>query len=270
MQENIYVWTTFINNKDYLDGAHVLAYSLEVVKSKYKLIIFYPHDFDLQKNNKLTNIIYTPIKQLVYMSHLHARKNYSYCINKIYSWTLTTYAKVCWIDSDMIFLQNSDAIFDYIIEEDEIAAASGCTCNTFNNKTLPTLCSTCPFNNINNTNTNTHTNTTSNNIYINAGLILLKPNINIYNSLLTENYTYPLVEQDAFNIIFKNKIKVLDSKYNYINNLEFAHASYVCNIHIFHFAYGKPWDDVDKTGNISHTYDDIYTLWKKYKKMIDI
>jgi lipopolysaccharide biosynthesis glycosyltransferase len=166
----------------------------------------------------------------------------------------------------MIFLQNSDAIFDYDIDDDEIAAGSGCTCNILNNIKLPTLIDKCPFNNAKEINAK-ESNAKDINIYINAGLILVKPNLNIYKKLLHANYTYPLAEQDAFNIIFKNKIKVLDSKYSYINNLELAHASYVCDIHIYHFVYGKPWTH---TNRITKKYDDIYELWKKYKNMIVI
>jgi hypothetical protein len=246
-----YVWVTFINNKNYLDGAHVLAKSLEEVHSKYELIIFYPIDFVIEKNNKLRNITYVPIKQLIYESKNHSISNYIYCINKIYIWILTQYSKVCWVDSDMIFLHNSDDIFNCEIEDGQISAASGCTCNIFNNNKLPSLPNACPFNN-------------SNNIYINTGILLIKPNINIYKLLLDANYDYPLPEQDAFNIIFKNKIKVIHSKYNYINNLEFAHPTCNQQINIFHFAYGKPWD----TDKLSHTYNYIYDLWHKYKQLI--
>ena len=250
-----YVWVTFINNKNYLDGAHVLAKSLEVVHSKYELIIFYPIDFVIEKNNKLRNITYVPIKQLIYESKNHSRSNYNYCINKIYIWILTQYSKVCWVDSDMIFLHNSDDIFNCEIEDGQIAAASGCTCNIFNNSKLSRLPNACPFNNINNN---------MNNIYINTGLLLIKPNITIYKLLLDANYDYPFSDQDAFNIIFKNKIKVIDSKYNYINNLEFAHPTCNQQINIFHFAYGKPW----ATEKLSDTYNYIYDLWYKYKSQI--
>ena len=263
-----YTWVTFVNNETYLDGAYVLAKSLEISGSKYTLIVLIPDDFTIPNTRtKLSNIEYISIKLLVYQNDalsLKARDVYSYCINKIYAWTLTLYDKVCWLDSDMIVLKNSDDIFDNDIHDGQIGAAYGCTCNIFKNIKLPTDSTICPFNNLMGT-------------YINTGLILLKPNIDTYKALLEIDYNYPLPDQDAFNKYFKNNIIHINSKYNYINNLEFAHPSYKPDIHIFHFTYGKPWEAktamaaaamaVD-TIELSETFKDIYDLWIEYKNAL--
>ena len=263
-----YTWVTFINNERYLDGARVLAKSLEKSGSKYKLIILIPHDFNISNNFnslntnvaisniEISNIEYVPIKLLVYQNDevaMKARDEYSYCMNKIYAWTLTAYDKVCWLDSDMIILKNIDDVFKYDIRDGEIGAAHGCTCNIFKNNKLPTHIDRCPFNNLKGT-------------YINTGLILLKPNVATYKLLLNIDYNYPLPDQDAFNEFFKNNIIHIDSKYNYINNLEFAHPEYRPDIHIFHFTYGKPWEA--EAIRISDTFKYIYDLWFEYKNLL--
>jgi lipopolysaccharide biosynthesis glycosyltransferase len=174
-------------------------------------------------------------------------------MNKIYSWTLTAYDKICWLDSDMIILKNIDDIFTSDICDGQIKAAHGCTCNIFKNNKLPTHIDRCPFNNLKGT-------------YINTGLILLKPNVATYNLLLNIDYNYPFPDQDAFNEFFKNNIIHIDSKYNYINNLEFAHPEYMPDIHIFHFSYGKPWEE--EAMRISDTFKHIYDLWFEYKNLL--
>ena len=226
-----YIWVTFINSLEYLNGAKVLAKSLELSNSKYKLLILIPEDFIFTENIIQSNIEYKKI-------------------TKLYAWTLISYEKVCWLDSDMIVLHNIDDIFTYNINDDQIGSTYGCKCNILNNIKLPTLPNECPFNNINYK-------------YFNAGLILLKPSINIYNKLLLENYNHPFVEQDVFNIIFKNNIYNIDSKYNYMNNLEFSHPTYKPDIHIFHFAYCKPWNNE----RLSDTFNYIYNLWYEYKAL---
>lgn len=245
-----FIWVTFVNSLEYLNGAKVLAKSLEISNSKYKLLILIPEDFIFSENIIQSNIEYKKITQLKVTCELSLRDDYKYCINKLYAWTLISYEKVCWLDSDMIVLHNIDDIFTYNINDDQIGSTYGCKCNILNNIKLPTLPNKCPFNNINYK-------------YFNAGLILLKPSINIYNKLLLENYNYPFVEQDVFNIIFKNNIYNIDSKYNYINNLEFSHPTYKPDIHIFHFAYCKPWN----TDRLSTTFEHIYNLWFEYKAL---
>ena len=257
-----YAWVTFVNNKSYLDGAHVLAKSLEISASKYNLIILIPDDFNINIQNpvnNLSNIEYIPIKLLVYQNDgkdisMKARANYSYCINKIYAWSLISYDKVCWLDSDMIVLKNIDDIFNNDIRDGQIGAAHGCTCNILKNTKLSTNCEICPFNNLIGT-------------YINTGLILLKPNIATYNVLLNIDYNYPLPDQDAFNEYFKNNIIYIDSKYNYINNLELAHSEYIPDIYIFHFSYGKPWEA--ETMRLTGTFRSIYNLWLEYKNLLN-
>ena len=247
-----YAWVTFVNSEQYLISAHILAKSLEISNSKYKLIIFISHDFNIPNTVKnLPNIEYIHV-QLLYHT-IENQLNWFFIKTKLYIWTLISYDKVCWLDSDMLILKNIDDIFNYDIKNGQIAAGYGCTCNYFKNIKFPTNPDECSFNN-------------STNIYINSGVILIKPNLETYKYLLDINYDYPLLEQDAFNIVFKNNIIIMDSKYSYLNHFELIHPQYKPDIYIFHFSYGKPWEDM----RISDTFKNIYNLWFEYKKLIEL
>jgi alpha-N-acetylglucosamine transferase len=165
-----------------------------------------------------------------------AYARYSKCLNKLYTWTLTEYDTVCWLDADLIVTENLDPLLDLHLAEGEIAAAPGCSCNALRNARLPTAPERCPFNN-------------PENIYINSGVLVTRPSNALFTELLKWNYDHPLPDQDAFNIGFAAppyRIRVLPTRYNYLNHLPIAHpavgaAAAAADIAVFHFGYNKPW-----------------------------
>jgi lipopolysaccharide biosynthesis glycosyltransferase len=171
---------------------------------------------------------------------------YAACSNKIHAWRLTAYDAVCWLDSDIVITQPIDDLFKTAFHAQGIAGARGCRCNIFRNPKLPTLPHECPFNN------------KQIPPYINAGVVLLHPSVSTYRRLRRINYDHPFAEQDAFNLFFKDKITVLDTAFDYMNHMAIAHPKVLRSpIKIYHFGYGKPWED----GVMTNAY---YSLWKKY------
>ncbi len=248
-------WVTFVNTEDYLKGAKVLATCLKKVASKYILLVLIPDTFYATfdtTDETLDNIKYIPIRQLTSDGAKCKDQRYVYCINKIYIWTLVDYDRICWLDSDLLIVKNIDEIFDELeYPRYEIAGARGCRCNIMQNPSLHTLPEECPF---------LH----DDKQYINAGVMVIKPSMYIYNILMEQDYKHPFAEQDTFNIVFKDKIKQISSKYNYLNHLPLAHPDVEQDFSVFHFGYGKPWDKLNLLGS----HQEMYDLWLDMKVKI--
>lgn len=263
-------WITFAEGDNYVQGARVLGRSLLKSKSRFKLIIIVPHshfnyvqhylDENVIFMGKDTDALYTDFGS----TQALASERYKHSMNKIYIWTFLEYEKVCWLDSDLVVLQNIDKLFDIHLPAASvpaIAGARGCTCNSLKNSKLFTRPEACPFLHFDQT-------------YVNAGLLVTRPSISVYHDLLTISYNYPLPEQDAYNKYFLENGEViqLDTKYNYLNHTPLSHpevpircsqshlATYE-GISVFHFCYGKPWER-----NILNMNNDIYDYWISLSK----
>ena len=273
-----FTWVTYVDGEVYLKGARVLGRSLLKTNSKYALLIIVPETM----SSKILNV---HDENIHFLSRPHigqdvdlkaAYPRYAHCLNKIHIWTLKEYEKVCWLDSDLVVVKNIDAIFDQELRENEIAIASGCTCNSLKNPKLFTRPESCPFND-------------PSKVYGNTGVFLVRPSSIVYKALLLLDYNHPFAEQDAFNIYFgeKNGIITLDSKYNYLNHLPIAHPEFILarkahslpdhseldiveedpfgDIAVFHFGYGKPWDR--NTLNLHHEF---YRYWEALADELDM
>lgn len=245
-----YAWLTYASDSQYLEGSLVLYQSILNVGTRHDFVLMIPHNFetDIILPN---SIIVKRIDPIAKPCEKRAKENYTNVYSKLYAWTLEEYDKVCWIDSDMIIVQNIDDIFNIDISCDWIAAARGCTCNFFKNPKHVTQPESCPFN------------TKQIDPYLNTGLFIVRPNKNMFNMLLNVDYNHPFCEQDAFNIVFKNKKIVLSSSFNFLNHITLPHNDMMDDIRVFHFGYGKPWHE-----NILDMHHDYYDLWKSYRNNI--
>ncbi len=243
-------WITFVNSEEYMRGAIVIARCLKLVNSIYSFVVLVPNDF-IYNINVESNMIVLPITQLIGNGNNCKDERYRYCLNKIHIWTLTDYDKLCWLDSDLLILKNIDNVFDELeFSSYEVAAACGCRCNALKHNALETLPEACPF---------IHTEKT----YINAGVMIIKPNVNIYEMLLQQDYDFPFADQDVFNMFFCGKIKQISSKYNYLNHLPIAHPEVSQDFSVFHFGYGKPWSKDNSLGSHQQMYD----IWNEIDTM---
>ena len=259
-----------MDGEAYLRGARVLGRSLLKSGSKYSLLIIVPESM----SEKIEKIEDENVKFLIKphigqaLDNDMAFSRYAHCLDKLHLWTLIGFEKVCWLDADMIVLQNIDHLFDQDVEEFQIAMASGCTCNALNNPKVFTRPQACPFND-------------SQQKYGNTGLFLTRPSMKVFQDLLKIDYNHPFPDQDAFNIYFgeRSGIIALNSKYNFLNHLPIAHPRFIpgdkgphlssladreCvsnsnlfgDVAVFHFCYGKPWDR-----NILDLNHEFYQYW---------
>ncbi len=227
-----YAWVTYADTTCYWIGAIVLAITLNNVSSRYPLIVFVPESFDahVPEGKCLPeNMHVRRCAHIVHEGNRSTRMEYRSCLNKLHAWTLLEFEKICWLDCDILVVRNIDDVFENELEDNEILAAPGCTCNIFDNPKLPTMPLSCPLRN-------------PGHIYVNTGIFVTRPSMNVYQELQRCDYNHPLPDQDAFNIYFKDSIRVLDPRYNYMVHLSLAHPELRFNPpYIVHFTYDKPW-----------------------------
>lgn len=249
-----FAWVTYADTPAYLNASLVLCQSLHDVRTMHPFVLMTPYSFDCGTHLP-KHIIHKQVHPFNKTHTSHANARYNACSNKVHCWDLEEYDKVCWLDSDVLVLRNIDHVFDvHLPSTDWIAAAPGCRCNIFNNPKLVTCPELCPFND-------------PTNIYINAGVILLKPDRSISLNLRKQSYDHPFGEQDTFNIYFRNRIQVISTYYNYLNHISFVHVDVATsadkNIYAYHFGYGKPWEK-----NTLRVDQHIYDRWCKYNKSV--
>ena len=226
-----YAWVTYADAPSYWNGAIVLALTLDLVASKYPLIVFVPEDFEVgEEENRLPcNMHIRRCASIIHEGSRSTRSEYRSCLNKLHAWTLLEFQKICWLDCDMLIVHNIDDVFDRELQDDEILAAPGCTCNIFNNPKLPTLPVSCPLR-------------AKDNVYVNTGIFVAKPSMKVFHDLRQCDYNHPLPDQDAFNIYFRDRIRLLDPSYNYMVHLSLAHPDlHLDRFRVVHFTYDKPW-----------------------------
>lgn len=246
-----YAWITYVDNDIYLTSALVLYNSLQSVNTRYPFVILISANYTPPAISN--NIIIKYVHPFDKENPLYSSKRYKACLNKIHIWNEVEYAKVCWLDADVIVMKNIDHVFDIDIDKKQIITTPGCTCNVFNHPKLPTQPELCPFN-------------SSNNIYISAGILLTKPNRNLYEELQNLEYNKPFCEQDVFNEFFKGNIILLPIVYNYFNHLHLIHPDIDFeDVFVFHFGYGKPWETDGE-----EIYKRYYKYWWNLEKNLNL
>lgn len=239
-------WVTYANNDVTFEACLILYKSLQHVGTSCDCVIMTPPDYQYTGDFpaaclSMKNLIIKPV-----FSHDQECPRDNPYLNKLHIWLLTEYQKVCWLDSDMLIMKNIDHLFDLHLEDGGILAAPGCLCNVFNNPLLPTTPHKCPF-------------ACPNSTYINAGLILTRPNPDVYQLLLQQYCGHPSIEHEVFSDFFIPKINLLPPTYNYMNQLHLAHSEIDSeDVHVFHFTYDKPWQ---KLGSPTHAK--YYQYWRQ-------
>lgn len=120
-------WITCITREEYLKGAKVLLKSLQSVNSKYNLILMVPKTMSVASLGYEPNLIVLPIDSYSLPSSCktsYAFDRFSDVWNKLLCWTVPA-KMVCWLDSDMLIIQNMDDVFDQLPADRKVAACPG-------------------------------------------------------------------------------------------------------------------------------------------------
>ena len=123
-------------------------------------------------------------------------RSYKPMITKFHLWNLKQYKQIAYYDSDHVFMRDPSGIFE------DCGDASFCATQD----------------------------TWINGDYFNAGLLVVRPNANEYEMLLSKRHLANrrrFAEQDLLNTIYKNKWKQLDTKYNFMHASRESLKNYV-------------------------------------------
>ena len=112
--ETKYAWTTLLTSEDYIRPVLNLYYSLRRVHSKYPLIIIVSDSiaFNIIPELERNHCQYYIVPDLNRMSE----KPRTFTIDmlmKFYSFELTDYKKVCYLDGDILIIKNCDFVFNF-------------------------------------------------------------------------------------------------------------------------------------------------------------
>ncbi|KAL7808153.1 glycosyltransferase family 8 protein [Trichoderma gracile] len=122
------VWTTLITNLDYLPGLLTLNHSLRAVRSKYPLVALYTDAFPPSGRAALA-ARGIPSQRIDYLVP-SAGRDYSNdprfydCWSKLVPFSLTQYARIVQLDSDMLVRRNMDELMDLELDPPSLAASS--------------------------------------------------------------------------------------------------------------------------------------------------
>ncbi|KAK1975736.1 family 8 glycosyl transferase [Colletotrichum cereale] len=120
------VWTTLITNLDYLPGLLTLNHSLVKSGSAYPLVALYTDTFPAEGLAALERRG-IPAQRIEYLLPTKGR-DYSNdprfydCWSKLSPFSLTQYARVVQLDSDMLVLRNMDELMELELDDGDFAA----------------------------------------------------------------------------------------------------------------------------------------------------
>jgi hypothetical protein len=100
-----FAYVTLATTESFLQGAHLLDYSLKRVNSEYPLVI-------MVTPNLIPHLIDGPKYKLIpYLKFDNECKRYVDTVNKLQCFTLVEYDRVCFLDADIFVTENFDEIF---------------------------------------------------------------------------------------------------------------------------------------------------------------
>ena len=267
------VWTTLITNLDYLTGLLTLDYTLKKHNSRYPLVALYTETFPasglaaLQSRN-------IPTKKIPYLLPA-TPKDFSNdprfydCWSKLTPFSLTEYARVCQLDSDMLVLRNMDELLsDELLrldppslagEGDRVFAAShACVCNPLKKPHYPRdwVPANCAFTSQHATPDDAQTAgapSTAGLAMPNGGLQVVVPSTAVYERItaalgsdLTSGYEF--ADQSMLGDLFRGRWVGLPYVYNALKTLRWEGVhdpiwrdDEVKNVH--YILSPKPWDE---------------------------
>ncbi|KAJ3151668.1 hypothetical protein HK101_001875 [Irineochytrium annulatum] len=278
-----YAYATLITRDSYYRAAAVLARSLHAAGSLYPLVIMHPGGAGvsietLEALQKEPGVLLKKVEYLSpKLSEGHPSKmvfaRFADVWTKVEVWGLYEYELVCFLDADMLVLQNMDDVFHSLADDPSasLAAVPACVCNPHKIKTYPPswIPSNCAH---------THEGMRRRGVaedaaapapprYFNSGLLVLRPGRERHAFLkqqLLENgdslagYQFP--DQDWLNDLHKDFI-ALPYIYNALKTLMKYHKDVwdLKEVKNVHYILEKPWDVRD--GDYAELNEYWWNVW---------
>ncbi|KAH7222606.1 glycosyltransferase family 8 protein [Fusarium redolens] len=292
------VWATLVTNDDYLKGVLTLNYRLRCVKSRYPLLVLYTSSLSQTSVDSLKrrNI---PTREVPKLAPTTAKDytddpRFNECWTKLIAFSLTDYARIVLLDSDMLPLQNMDELMDLQLDSPSLsgsgdaarskrvfAACHACTCNPLRKPHYPPNWKpeNCAF-------TSQHAapeiaQTTGADIStglgkLNSGLLVINPSKAIFDQIIAKmdeaglDYQFP--DQDLLADLFKGRWVALPYIYNALKTMRepSVHGAIWCDDKVKNVHYilsPKPWDELGPDGTWKEVKP-IHKWWiDAYKSM---
>lgn len=267
---NKYAYVTVLyGNNIYLTGALVLGYTLMKTNTKIDRVILVTPDVSIEFKNFLKTV-YTYIIDIDYVSvssEIFSEENTRFIdvFTKLECLALVQYQKIILLDLDMIITKNIDHLF-------KLNAPAACLKKYYvpYGKIIPSNM-ICVGNKLVGS--------------INAGLMLLEPNINewddikkdISKSTQINKYKYP--EQDYLSLRYCGKWTSITFNYNFqfglTNRVKKTHYR-IDDIYVIHYSSSyKPWNDLIENREITtdekefkDQHQKYYDLWRNTYQLI--
>lgn len=290
-------WVTLITKDSYLPGVIALSKSLKLSNTKFPLIVMTIKDKlstnTIEEIKKYGGILYevNPLYPKEGVKTSFAFSRFSEVWTKLKAWSITGYDKLCYLDADMLVVQNMDEIFDLLQEQDDIAVAYDCMCNprNFTNYPAERIPDNCPYTqckdhnypfcSIGARNESNYENLKKESIYFNTGLFIYRPGQQQQQDIEREFHkvkdlsTYAFADQDFLNFYFKDNWRQVPFMYHAIKLIYLAHPELwnekiIKNIH---YINEKPWDyKLEDEKTKSDAYYPLYKIWWSfYEKKLD-
>ncbi|MEG4836990.1 glycosyltransferase family 8 protein [Microcoleus sp. B9-D4] len=290
-----FAWVTLCTTRSYLPGILVLARSLRQCQSRYPLVVMVTHDLlideaasALTQEPNIRQRLVSPIQPSPQAHTEYAYATFSEVWTKLRCWELVEFAKLVFLDADMLVLRNMDHLFEIelAVPSDELvfsnstlpteiksnlpflAAVDACVCNPLGRPNYPSwwVPENCR-----------HSHVTSgitplaNPGYFNSGLFVFHPNVAMANDMVNKIQTasenlsrYLFPDQDFLNDYFKSQWLRLPYVYNAMKTMKVAHPDLwnLQNIHNLHYIINKPWNIDIKSSSINEEqFYDLYEIW---------
>lgn len=235
-------YVTLLTKSSYLPGVLVLDYTLRSVGTCYPLVVMVTPSVPQECRDVLARrgIQLRDITALESLPNVHSLATHDVRFRdtwtKLRVFELVEFERAVLLDADMIVMRNMDELFDIELPEDSIAATHVCACNPrklphYPPDWVPANCAYTPL--VHPSGSTSPTKITKDSprphTQLNSGLVVLKPSLELAQSVYTHLHTSPLVptwsfpDQDLLADFFKGRWEPLPWKYNALKTLMIIH-----------------------------------------------
>lgn len=275
MSQSAFAWVTLLTQPGYLPGVEALQQSLVQSGTSWPLEVMVTPAINGETRARLQAIgcLVREIPEIgpaPELAHRYANARFADVWSKLAVWTLTEYARVAFLDADMLVVKNMDEVFELPLKAGFIAACHACRCNPNQIESYPLSWqpANCFYSGCEDAAMTVGPSTTADN-YFNAGFLLLTPDLALYNLMLTKIVamvdirTYVFAEQDFLNDLFHDRWLPLHYGYNALKTLALQHPKMwdMQRVKNIHYIIDKPWEKRPEPGD---KWYQLHSVWWEY------